>query len=852
MMDKRLLYCLLAAALSCRAAESVAQMERRPGNVAVGVNRHTADSMLVSHANVGLLTCVDTLRGVQLSATAATVWRDMCGANLAVLASVGHGRAYGLQAAGVAGASSGTMHGMQLAGVSNVAHRFSGLQIAGLTNAATSPMRGVQLSTVANISMGVERGAQLSAVSNVCSSYMRGLQAAAYNYADTLNGSQIGLINVCVSHPRGVQIGLVNYSRDTVAHKVGLVNLNPSTRIDLMAGAGTSTKFNAALRFRNRSTYNIIGFGTHYMGLDERFSGAVFYRIGQYFALTPRLSVGGDIGFYHVETFREHSADKPERLYSIQGRLNLDYQLNRNLGAFVSVGYGDTRYYSNSHRYRNRAILEGGLSFRLPSVRPGAEGRRLPDNLTLPDTDELMPPSLAAVRKKPWLAAAEVVGINAFVQLFDRFVLDADYAQINLHTIHRNLKTGFVWDNDQFSTNLFAHPYHGGLYFNAARSNGMNFWESVPYALGGSLMWETTCEIEPPAINDLMATTLGGVAIGEVTHRISDLVYDDTKRGWPRFFRELLGTVVCPIRGLNRIISGEAWRVTSASGLGNGRYHDHDRLPVTLDVGVGARYLADNAALFRGESTPYVSLNLVYGDPFDEESNAPYDFFTANVVFGLGSNQPLVSDVHLVGQLWTTPVYSSNGMQAEFGFFQHFNYYDSQPVKDGSSQVPFRISEAASLGAGIIYRFPRVGNLVALEQRIFVNAMLLGGSLSDYYNVIDRDYNMGSGYSAKVYTTMDFGRFGRFAVNADLYQMYTWKGYEGKDLRNTNPIYLNAQGDRGSARLFVLTPSLHLSLTEKLSLDLSASYYIRETHYKYHDDVHARTFTASAGVGMVF
>lgn len=35
-------------------------------------------------------------------------------------------------------------------------------------------------------------------------------------------------------------------------------------------------------------------------------------------------------------------------------------------------------------------------------------------------------------------------------------------------------------------------------------------------------MWETTCEIEPPAINDLMATTFGGVCIGEVTNRMTD------------------------------------------------------------------------------------------------------------------------------------------------------------------------------------------------------------------------------------------------------------------------------------------------------------------------------------------
>ena len=142
----------------------------------------------------------------------------------------------------------------------------------------------------------MKRGIQLAGAANICSSSMRGIQTAVYNYADTLNGSQIGLFNACISHPRGVQIGIINYSRDTVAHKIGLVNVNPKTRIDLLSYIGTSTKLNMALRFRNRSTYNIIGIGTHYMGLDSKFSGALFYRIGQYFQLNPKFSLSGDLG----------------------------------------------------------------------------------------------------------------------------------------------------------------------------------------------------------------------------------------------------------------------------------------------------------------------------------------------------------------------------------------------------------------------------------------------------------------------------------------------------------------------------------------------------------------------------
>ena len=138
-------------------------------------------------------------------------------------------------------------------------------------------------------------------------------------------------------------------------------------------------------------------------------------------------------------------------------------------------------------------------------------------------------------KKHPWKAAWQTFGINAGIWAFDRYALQEDFAKISFQTIRDNINTGFVWDNDQFSTNLFAHPYHGNLYYNTARSNGLNFWESAPYAFGGSLMWEVVAENEPPSMNDLIATTMGGIALGEFTYRMSSLVLDDSKRGFSRF-----------------------------------------------------------------------------------------------------------------------------------------------------------------------------------------------------------------------------------------------------------------------------------------------------------------------------
>ena len=724
-------------------------------------------------------------------------------------------------------------HGVQLSVVSNaVSHRFDGLQ----------------LSIINNIIQGMNQGVQLSALLNVSSSMMRGAQIGAFNYADSLNGAQVGLFNVARKRPKGWQIGLVNLSYDSIGHKIGLINVNPMTDIDLMVYGGSSTKVNVATRYRNKSTYNIFGVGTHFMGLDSKFSGALFYRLGQYWKLTPKLSISGDIGYYHVETFRKNSNDAPERLYSLQARINADYQLTKRLGVFASVGWGVTRYYNRNETYRNRPLVELGMTLRQPRNRhntwKAAFGERR-DSLVYGDSTMALPG-----KKHPWWALAEVTGINVGVQLFDRYVTREDFAQTTLRTIRQNFERGMVWDNDYFHMNMFMHPYHGNLYFNAARTNGLTYWESAPYALFGSAMWEFFGEADPPAINDIFATTCGGMAIGEMTHRLSRTVLDDRARGFRRFLREAAAAIINPIQGLHRIISGDAWRVKSS----HYRYHDFRQIPIDASVSIGWRYLADDGALFRGVHAPFVNLTLTYGTSVDGESHkTPYDFFDIETSIAFGGGQPLVNTLSIVGRLWSTPILDKKDMAGEFGIYQHYNYYNSKPVEDGSELTPYRLSEVAAFGPGFIVSLPKMGALSKMEQRIFVSGILLGGTKSDYFNVIERDYNMGSGFSVKSKTQLDFGRTARFVLNTKFFRLYTWKGYKKEDLDNgfaniPDLRYLNVQGDRSHASLFVINPLMEMHLAKQWSITLSGAFYLRSTHYDYYDNVKAKTFETMVGV----
>ena len=742
-----------------------------------------------------------------------------------------------------------TVKGFQFGLISSVTTEGGyGFQFGGVSNTSGHTFNGLQMGGVSSITQGMDKGLQMSSILNISSKRMNGWQMGTVNYADSLNGAQIGIFNVTRKHPQGWQVGLVNLSYDSIGHKIGLVNINPATHIDVMTYAGSSTKMNLAARFRNRSTYNVIGVGTHFMGLDSKFSGAVFYRLGQYAQLSPKWSLSGDVGYYHVETFSKNNNDKPERLYSLQARINADYQISSKIGAFASVGWGVTRYYDRNETYRNRPLVELGLTYRQPRNQHDSRKRAWDEKrskIVFTDSTMALPEP-----KRYWQAAAEATGINVGVQLFDRYALNSDFAQTTLNSLKRNFTDGMVWDNDFFITNLFAHPYHGNLYFNAARSNGLSFWESAPYALGGSAMWEFLGETEPPAINDIIATTCGGIAIGEMTHRLSLTVLDDRDRGGSRFLREAAATIINPIQGLHRIFSGDAWRVRSD----HYRYHDFSKIPVDMSFSVGWRYLADNGALFRGIHAPYVNITLMYGTPVDgERHTTPYDFFDLEMNAAFGGGQPFVNTLNIVGRLWSTPILDKKDMAGEFGIYQHFNYYDAKPIEDGSELTPYRISEAAGFGPGFILSLPQTGAMTKLEQRIFTSGILLGGTKSDYFNVIERDYNMGSGFSVKSKTQIEFGKFGRFMLNAKYFRIYTWKGYEDKDLQafadGTKDLhYLNVQGDRSNAMLLVVNPVMEMHLAKQWSVTLSGAYYSRRTFYKYHDMVKANTFETKLGL----
>lgn len=449
--------------------------------------------------------------------------------------------------------------------------------------------------------------------------------------------------------------------------------------------------------------------------------------------------------------------------------------------------------------------------------------------------------------KKPWLAASEAFGINMLIWGIDRYAANAKFSYIDFNTIKDNFKKGPVWDTDMFSTNLVAHPYHGSLYFNTARSNGLNFWQSVPFNAAGSFMWEFFMENEYPSINDLLSTTFGGAELGEITFRLSDLFIDDRTSGAERLGREILTGIISPVRGINRLINGDAWRYRSSKGRS---FHS---VPVNLVLNLGPRFLAEQEHSKHGTLGTHLAVKLDYGDPFNDDFYSPYEWFQLRGGLDFISEQPFISEVNAVGALWGKPIWTKGPRALTLGVFQHFDYYDSQ-LPNGSTRevVPYRISEAVAFGGGLLYKkVADEDDKVDMYGEIYLNGIALGASVSDYMKVDNRDYNMGSGYSFKFASGMTYLNRWSFMINLENYRIYTWKGYDmNVDLSTIDPKMLNVQGDKSNARLTVFTTKLVYYPHKRWNLSLSNRYFTRHTSYKYYPQVDYSTYDLMLSLGV--
>jgi hypothetical protein len=337
--------------------------------------------------------------------------------------------------------------------------------------------------------------------------------------------------------------------------------------------------------------------------------------------------------------------------------------------------------------------------------------------------------------KKPLMTTVQIIGLNGLIWFYDRYIREGGANpgfRIGFNSWRENLANGFEWDDNNFTTNQFAHPYHGSLYFNAARANGYDFWESIPWTFMGSWTWEYLFEVHHPSMNDWIATSVGGFTLGEMLHRLSMTVRDNTARGSARNLREVGGMVINPMGGLNRIFNGD-WGKVQANPPG--RFPNAFRSQ--MDAGV--RTVADENLWSATDTTKiYLRFDFEYGDIFAGDLENPFDSFDFNLHLHF-NDTALIGRAEVDGLLGATHLKESEPTTHILAGFVKFDYLNTNRIEFG----------AQSLGGGLASRFSTPSG-IEIRTELQTNFIVLGANQSDYRGISGRSYDYGPGFSYDV------------------------------------------------------------------------------------------------------
>ncbi|MGZ3925225.1 MAG: DUF3943 domain-containing protein, partial [Flavisolibacter sp.] len=400
-----------------------------------------------------------------------------------------------------------------------------------------------------------------------------------------------------------------------------------------------------------------------------------------------------------------------------------------------------------------------------------------------------------------WQPAVRVLIANAVLHGVDRYVFNYDWSRIGPSTWKYNIQKGWEWDNDRFGVNFVGHPYSGNNYFNIARAHGYNFWQSFPFAVGGSLMWEYFGENTRPSINDVINTPVGGAYLGEVLYRVSSSILDDRSRGAERVFRELAAIILDPSRGFSRLTQGKMFRVTP--------YEVYQKEPMNITLNPGVQKLnnlpnSDNK-FASGGTNAIVDLQIDYGDPFEVRSRKPYDLFRSRLELGFGTNKYIISTINGYGLL-TGRTLKENRLLG--GLFQHFDYWHNNIFEVG----------ALGFGYGLISKIP-AGVHSNIYSNVLFGVVPLAGNNTRYGPDTSnyRFYNFGGGAEAKVEEMVNLRNWVSLGFSSFFYWIHTYNGVPGNSL------------------VAIMQPTIAVKLIKNTSIGFE--------HQIYHNDRYSKEFS---------
>ena len=359
--------------------------------------------------------------------------------------------------------------------------------------------------------------------------------------------------------------------------------------------------------------------------------------------------------------------------------------------------------------------------------------------------------------RHPFIAGTETLLVNALFTGLTGYVFNFSWARPTAETVYKNFTSPWEWEaTDGFKVNQLGHPYQGSLYFNAGRANGFTFYESLVFSALGSFTWEAFGERQRGSLNDMISTTFASAPVGEMLHL---LFLEALASGVPL----PLAFLISPMDGVNRLIAGKNNTLPTSGNL-----HEFSVYTGAGYAHINSHENAGNNDLFsfRGPAAN-IGVNVVYGNPFEQQSAVPYKHFElkASLDADIGNYFDLrvISDGYLFSfsPINTETAAASTGLSLHFDFVSMgtFDMYDSD-IDQYSNALDWT------------FKYQR------FFQNDFVVRLRLHGGLtffgvSEYYSPDTADKslkNYGAGTNVKVSFELEHGKLGRLSAN--IYHYY--------------------------------------------------------------------------------
>jgi hypothetical protein len=376
----------------------------------------------------------------------------------------------------------------------------------------------------------------------------------------------------------------------------------------------------------------------------------------------------------------------------------------------------------------------------------------------------------------------------------------ADFAQTSVESIKDNFVSPWVWDSDNFLFNHPGHPYQGGLYHAAARSSGFNFYESMFFDGLGSLTWELFGETDVPSLNDLIVTTTGGVALGEMLH----LLYLETENIWAGVFISPMDRITNAVRRTKPSRTNNLYYFSTMTGAGWIQSIKEDRQYI--------QYLYANDMTLTPSQiyTGNMGCEIIYGDPFVQNSTKPYSQFEMKIQLG-SSFYPLWLDWTLLTDgflLSFNPEHGEKNMLST-GLTMHYDLIAGNNTNFASNALDWSL------------KWKRLFKTSQLELKLHLGWTFFGSS--EYYPFAEfsgmnlelhgADNNFGMGGNGKLFFTFQTQKFGKLTAGACSYMFYN--------------IPLNKADSQGIEFFNLSFLEYSYAFTRNFSIVLNSSLYIK-------------------------